>query len=323
MSYSHLTRDDRVELGALRRAGYGDSEVARQLGRARTTIWRERTRNQHTNKSGYHARVAHPKARARRHQANQRFRKITPGTFLERYCQKALACELSPEQIAGKLRFVFGGSQICHETIYQWVYQIHPELKPLLARRGTKYRRRRGTRAKEQLRDYAKKRWITERPVVVRDRSRIGDWEGDTVVGLAGSGYLATLVERKSGYLEANKLERATAEAMLGVVTQHLQGAHTLTLDNGSEMAYHEEMERRTGTVVYFAYPYHSWERGTNENTNGLLRRYFPKKTSFEHITQEDVDRVVRRINTRPRKRLGYMSPHTVFYSRVALRSRI
>jgi IS30 family transposase len=139
---------------------------------------------------------------------------------------------------------------------------------------------------------------------------------------MAKSGWIGTLTERKSGYLHAAKFERATAQQMLDFVGQHLAGAYTLTLDNGSEMAYHEEMERRTGTTVYFAHPYHSWERGTNENTNGLIRRYLPKKTRFDQLTQVDIDRIVRRINTRPRKRLGYMSPHTVFYSRVALRPR-
>jgi len=110
---------------------------------------------------------------------------------------------------------------------------------------------------------------------------------------------------------------------MLTTMTTYLKGALTLTLDNGTEMNYYEAMEQATGVVIYFAHPYHSWERGTNENTNGLLRRYFPKKTRFDHITQADVDWVVRRINTRPRKRLGYVSPHTVYAARVALRTRM
>lgn len=323
MPYRHLTRDDRVELGALVRAGCGNSEVSRVLGKHRTTIWRERSRNSHTNKGGYHARVADRKARARRQAANQRFRVITPGTFLERYCEKALSCEYSPEQIAGRLTFVLGEVRVCHETIYQWVYHVRPGLKPFLPRHGTKYRHKRGTKARSKRRREADKRWITERPAVVDARSRIGDWEGDTVEGAAKSGWLGTLTERRSGYLQAAKFERATALAMLDFVSQHLPGAHTLTLDNGTEMAYHEEMERLTGAVVYFAHPYHSWERGTNENTNGLIRRYLPKKTRFDQLTQADIDRLVRRINTRPRKRLGYMSPYTVFYSSVALRPRI
>jgi len=321
MSYRHLTRDDRVELGALVRAGHGNSEIGQQLGKHRSTIWREKTRNAHTNKSGYHAKVAQTKTNARRLAANQRFRIITPETFLERYCTKALTCNYSPEQIAGRIKFVLGEAQICHETIYQWVYDIRPELKPLLPRRGSRYQHKRGTKARTRRRIEAGKRRIDERPAVVEDRSRLGDWEGDTVEGTAKSGWIGTLVDRKSGYLHAAKFDRATAEAMLGFVEQHLTGAYTLTLDNGTEMAYFEEMERRTGATVYFAYPHHSWERGTNENTNGLIRRYLPKKTRFDQLTQEELDRITRRINTRPRKRLGYTSPHAVFYSRVALRN--
>ena len=323
MSYHHLTRDDQSELGALLRIGASNAEIARQLGVHRATLGRELSRNNSPTMSGYHARTARIQTSLRRRGANQRFRKITPSTFIERYCERALKCEYSPEQIAGKLQFVFGESLNCSETIYLWIYTQRPELKSWLPRRGTKYRRKRGTKQGRRLREQAGKRWIDDRLYIVNERGRLDDWEGDTVEGMAKNCWHGTLIERQSGYLVAKKFERATAENMLGMVTENLQDAHTLTFDNGTEMVYHEEMERRTGLVVYFAHPYHSWERGKNENTNGLLRRYFPKKTLFDQITQEDVDRVVRRINTRPRKRLGYMSPYTVYCSRVALRTRI
>lgn len=259
----------------------------------------------------------------RRLKANFRPR-IVVGGFLERYIPRALACEYSPEQIAGTLKTVFGASLICHETIYRWVYLKRPELCKYLRCTKGKYRRKRGTNARWQKRELDKKTWISERPAVVQARSRVGDWEGDTVHGAAKSGYIATFVERKSGYLVARKLQNPNGEEMLAASLDlqvvPTEKRLTLTLDNGFENSEHEEMERRLGLKVYFARPYHSWERGTNENTNGLLRQYFPKKTSFEGITQAAVDRAVARLNTRPRKRLGYQSPFTVFHSGVALR---
>jgi IS30 family transposase len=325
VSYAHLTRDQRVELAALLKSGMSQARAARQIKTHPGTVSRELSRNAHTNKAGYHAAVAHRLAEKRRATANFRPR-ITSGSFLEHYIPQALACEYSPEQIAGKLRFVFGRSLVCHETIYRWVYLIRQDLRHFLRCTKGRYRRRRGTNARWQKRELAKKTWIDERPAVVEARSRVGDWEGDTVHGAAKSGYIATLVERKSGYLVARKIQDPNGENMLATVTSlqavPVEKRLTLTLDNGPEMSEYEEMERRTGLKVYFARPYHSWERGTNENTNGLLRQYFPKKTSFEAVTQEEVDRAVQRLNTRPRKRLGYQSPHTVFHSAVALRVR-
>jgi transposase, IS30 family len=323
--YAHLTRDQRVELAALLKAGLSQAKAAGQIHKHPGTVSRELARNKHTNKAGYHAVVAHSLARKRRARANFRPR-ITPDSFLGRYIPRALAREFSPEQIAGKLRFVLGESRVCHETIYRWIYLQRRDLRQHLHCTKGRYRHRRGTNARWKRRELNKKTWIDDRPEVVASRSRIGDWEGDTVHGVGKSGYIATLVERKSGYLVARKIQDPTGEEMLRAVTDlQLLPAEkrlTLTLDNGSEMSEHEEMQRRTGLKVYFAHPYHSWERGTNENTNGLLRYYFPKKSSFAAVTQADVDRAVQRLNTRPRKRLDYQSPHTVFHSTVALRVR-
>ncbi len=328
MPYHHLTRDDRVELAALRRANLSQYEIAQQLGVHRSTISRELSRNATTKRSGYDARIATTITKKRRLDANQRFLKILPGCRLERYCELSLVLGRSPEQIAGKWLFVLGEAVLVHETIYQWVYLKRPDLKRYLPRHGTKYRRKLGTHERALRREADKKRRIDTRPAIIEDRSRLGDWEGDTIIGTGHSGYLATFVDRKSGYLMARKLERATAEAMLKATTTSFstipaEKRLTLTLDNGTEMSEYEAMEAQTGAAVYFAYPYHSWERGTNENTNGLLRRFFPKKMRFDQLTQIDVDRAVWLINTRPRKRLGYQSPHTVFNSRVAIRIRI
>ena len=325
MSHHHLTRDQRVELGVLWRLGQTKAQISRELRVHRCTIGRELIRNGHVNRSGYHARVAQAKAKYRRQAANQRRYRIMPGNFLARYSEKALKYGLVPEQIAGRLRFVLGHRVMSCETIYRWIYLDRPELRPLLRSTKHHYRRKRGTNARYIKREQDRKRRIWQRPEDIELRLYLGDWEGDTVHGGNHEGYIATLVERVSGYLLARKLEFNTAESFREAVEMMFQDIpvrlrRTLTLDNGSEMNEFEALEEHTGTTIYFARPYHSWERGTNENTNGLLRQYFPKKQSMACVTQEDVDRAVRRLNTRPRKRLGYQSPHTVFYSRVAFR---
>ena len=323
MSHHHLTRDQRVELAVLWHLGQTKAQIARQLFVHRSTIGRELGRNQY--KSGYHARVAQAKAKYRRRAANRRRYRMPPDSFLARYCEKALQCELVPEQISGRLRLVLGTRPICSETIYRWIYLDRPDLLGLLRSSKHGYRRKRGTNARWRKREQDRKRWIWQRPEDIELRLLVGDWEGDTVHGARHEGYLATLVERVSGYTLARKLETNTAQAFREAVQAMFADIpvrlrRTLTLDNGSEMNEFEALEENTGTIVYFARPYHSWERGTNENTNGLLRQYFPKKQSMTHVTQEQVDRAVARLNTRPRKRLNYQSPHTVFYSRVAFR---
>lgn len=178
--------------------------------------------------------------------------------------------------------------------------------------------RRHGTKAREKQREMAKKRWITERPEHINNRSELGHWEGDTVHGALESGYIGSYVERVSGYGLGIKLETLEAAPLRKVTTQRFKTMpkrkrRSMTEDNGSEFVEHELTERDLGMTHYFALPYHSWERGTNENWNGLLREYFPKGTDFSTITQEDVDKAVRELNHRPRKRLNYLTPHEVF----------
>ena len=185
--------------------------------------------------------------------------------------------------------------------------------------RKGKYRRTRQASIRKAYRDRLKEgRRITARPARVLSKKRYGDWEGDSVVGKAQSGSIATFVERKSGYLVARVLPDKTAgsfaaAAALCFANVPVRYKQTLTLDNGSEMSQYERMERSTGFDIYFAQPYHSWERGINENTNGLLRFCFPKSMSFAHLTQERLDEAVKLLNTRPRKRLGYKTPEQMF----------
>ncbi len=180
--------------------------------------------------------------------------------------------------------------------------------------RHPKLRRKYGTKRREKQREIQKKRWIEERSTTANDRLFYGHWEGDTVRGHAHSGYPVTLVERKSGYALVGHIPRATKEAfrlcaeqILAPLPSHLK--RSLTLDNGSEMADFEELGRHTSIPIYFVHPYHSWERGTNENFNGLLRQFFPEDRDFSTITKQQVDLAVNLLNTRPCKRHGYVSP--------------
>lgn len=312
MPYSHLTQEERVALGALLRAGHKPAEIARQLGRHRSTIGRELTRNAVANKSGYHAASARLKVQERRQAANQRCRKLSHNKPLQRKVERKLKNrQWSPEEIAGH----FGG--ISHPTIYRWIYEDRPELKRHLRHGGSQWRRKHGTKEREKKREEAKKRRIDDRPAVVETRSRLGDWEGDTVVGTDRKAAILTHVERKSGYVFLDKLERALAETVREKTRNRFarlpkKHRRTITYDNGSEFAAHEFIERETKARVYFAHPYASWERGTNENTNGLLRQYIPKKTALTDVTQAELDRIAWLLNTRPRKRLNWRTPAQV-----------
>ena len=210
--------------------------------------------------------------------------------------------------------------RVSHETIYRWIYLD-------ASRGGTLYHhlRRRRKKRRRQGRYGSGRRFIpgrisiSERPSIVDTRERFGDWEGDTMEGKKSTGYMATHVERKSRYLIAAKLTNKTAESLTLQSIKSFQRIpkrmrQTLTVDNGKEFAPFKELEDKTGLTVYFADPYSAWQRGTNENTNGLLRQYFPKGTDFKRITEECIAFAVKKLNHRPRKCLGYQSPQEVFW---------
>jgi IS30 family transposase len=316
--HSHLTQNQRIELSLLLRLGHAQRRIAIVLGVSPSTISRELQRNRWSSGS-YNPAYVRKLVRQRRARANGLRTKLLTNQLLAELVETKLRANWAPEQIAGWLKATKKCLYACTQTIYDWVYRFrHDLLKHLHCRKG-KYRRTRENTLRKAFRDQLKEcRRITKRPAHVMRRSRYGHWEGDTVVGSGRSGYIATFVERKSGYLMAVKLTRNTAELFEQAAGHCLSQVprkyrQTLTLDNGSEMANYEEIEVRTGTKLYFANPYHSWERGTNENTNGLLRFYFPKQMSFAHLSQGQLDQVVQEINTRPRKRLGYQTPETVF----------
>jgi len=325
MSYKHFTPDQRNELSALLRVSLKKKDIAKVLRKHRSSVWRELKRNPSgQEKRRYNARKAKKLTKARRVKANFRFRKLENNKWLRGYVLKKIKKYWSPEQIAGRLKRQYPlarEKRIGKDSIYRFIYEKRPDLVKCLRCQKGKYRRRYGTRIREKQREELKKRRIDARPQIVELKQRIGDWEGDTVVGKDKKPAILTHAERKSGLLLADKLERATKEATKEKTVARFKKVpknkkHTATYDNGSEFWDYELMERETGMTVYFAYPYHSWERGCNENANGLLRQFFPKKSLFAIITQEQIQKAVSLINHRPRKRHDYLTPYEVFYEK-------
>ena len=224
----------------------------------------------------------------------------------------------SPEQIAGRMALE-GRLQICHETIYRhvWNDKRHGGLLHTHLRQATKQRRKRHGTYDSRGR-LAGKRPIEERPAAADNRSRVGHWEADTVLG-DGKPCVVTLVERKTGYVEIGKLNARTSEELsrrtIQLILRQPKAVRTITADNGTEFHRYADIERVTDARFYFATPHHAWERGANENTNGLIRQYLPKRQSMASITQHDCNHVARKLNRRPRKRLGYRNPEECYKS--------
>ncbi|KXS32040.1 MAG: integrase [Candidatus Gallionella acididurans] len=310
MNYTHLTREERYQIYALKKAGHKQSEIANVLERSESTISRELSRN--CGRRGYRPRQAHSKS-VERQSINART--IDDATW--QFAQERLLEQWSPEQISGH-------AAISPETVYQRVY-ANKRAGGLLWKnlRCQKQLRKRYGKA-ERRGTIPNRLSIDDRPAIVETRSRIGDWEADTVIGKNHRQAIVSIVERKTGFTLIRKVERKTAQAvsqaMIVLLKPHRKKVHTITSDNGKEFAGHEEIANKLKADFYFAHPYSSWERGTNENTNGLIRQYFPKNRDFTTITQQEIDTAMERLNNRPRKRLGYQTPNQVFFkSGVAL----
>jgi len=310
--YTQLTQEERYQIRGLLKAGYEVSEIAKETGRHRSTIYREIGRN--IGKRGYRPAQAHRLARERRQAAVTR--RISDDDW--QHAERLIRFDLSPEEASVRL-FMEQGIKISPEWIYLHIYEDKAAGGDLWHHlRCQKKRRKRygsGRNRRGQLRDRVS---IDERPVVVDRRSRLGDWEGDTIIGAGRRGVLISLVERKSGFTLIGKLTRKTAEQTRDAATNLLEPlkdlVHTITVDNGKEFALHQEIAKSLDADVYFAHPYSSWERGTNENTNGLIRQYFPKKHDFTSITDDEIAEAMFRLNHRPRKRLGYKTPYEVVF---------
>ena len=313
MTYKHLTREERYQIHTLRRQGVSLGCIAAELGRNRSTISRELQRN--STSAGYKPAYAHDRALARQGQRrNAQHFSAEQWTHVE----GLLRLYLSPQQVSGRLKLQKAMS-ISPESIYQRAYRDKAQGGDLVSYlRCQKVRRKRYASGQERRGQLANRRCISLRSAVVDQRSRIGDWEGDTVVGKNHQGVLLTLVERKSRYTLAWQLDSrhsaGVTQAVIELLRPHKRQCHTLTFDNGKEFAEHAFMAQCLAAKVYFAHPYCSWERGLNENHNGLLRQYFPKKTNFLKVHQHEVDDALYLLNHRPRKCLGYRTPHEVFY---------
>ena len=316
MAHTHLTKEQRFKIQTWLEDGLSQAETARRLGKNKSTISRELQKNRYPS-GRYHGGHADLVSRQRRKIGRRQTKKLVKDKKLRRAVLRRLQKHDSPEQVHGR-RKRLGKPSVCHETIYRYLYSERKDLIPLLRQKKGKYRRRWGTKAREKAREQAKKTWITERPASINDRSELGHWEGDTVRGKEKDKAIGTHVERVSGYGLGDKLEEATAAHMREKTVARFQKIPkhkrlSETDDNGVEFAEHELTGRALGMAIYFALPYHSWERGTNENWNGLLREFFPKGSLFATVTQKDIDRAVRNLNHRPRKRLNYLTPHEVF----------
>lgn len=308
--YRQLTSGERFELSALKKQGYTMRGIARALDRDPSTISREIKRN--SRKDGaYRPSTADQMTRGRRSRSrrNRQFQEAAWTLVTE-----CLRQQWSPEQIAGRL-WLLGLLSISHETIYRYIWEdkrrggtLHLHL-----RQATKQRRKRRNSYDSRGR-LAGKRSIQDRPPGAENRSRVGHFEGDTVMGSSRDRHcLLTLVDRKTGYSLVGKLESRTVAHTNQRATELIHGTRrrvrTITVDHGTEFHGYKDIEARTGARFYFATPYHSWERGTCENTNGLLRQYFPKRRSLAHVTQQHCDLVASQLNHRPRKRLGWLTP--------------
>lgn len=313
MSHTHIGKEDWSCIARMLRAGHSGSEIARTLGKDPSSV------NRHISINGgrkkYDVNEVRRRLRMVRIDAMDSIR-VIKGVML-RFIKKELKDHKSPEQIAGVLKK--RGKSIVASTIYRYLSERAPHLKKYLRSKKGKYRRRRGTKKREEWREQRKKRRIDERPRVIERRERIGDLEGDTMMGRDKRVRIVTLVDRRTGYLIAFLLPKMNARLVTSLALIHLRNIprkkrKTITFDNGIEFADWEALEKKSRMIVYFAYPYHSWERGTNENTNGLLRQYFPKTMDFNLIKPEELARVVRKLNNRPRKRLKFLSPKQIFW---------
>lgn len=316
MPHSQLTTEQRFKIQTFLELSLTQIEIAERLRVTQSTISREIKNNSYLDGT-YQAQHASKLSRERRKNGKRNTKKLVKNKYLRRVVIDALKHKRSPEQITG-IRKRKKKEYVVHETIYQYIYTERRDLIPLLRQKKGKYRRRHGTKIRGIRRELAKKTWITERPDEVNERIKLGHWEGDTVRGKDNSGSISTHVERVSGYALGSKLEKNTAFELHKKTVRQFQKIEaakrkSVTNDNGLEFSDWELTERVLGMKTYFALPYHSWERGTNENFNGPLRQFFPKGTSFATVTQKDVDRALRNLNHRPRKRLNYLSPYEVF----------
>ena len=311
--YYQLAIEQRYQIYAFRKAGMSLKEIANELGRDKSTISRELSRNKGLR--GYRPDQANKFAKARKKKARKNKKMTLYARFI--IAQK-IRQEWSPEQISGHFKR-HSILDISHQSIYTFIKKNHKNGGVLYKhlRRATKKRRKRygSMDARGQIKNRV---MIDARPRIVDEKSRIGDWEVDTMIGSHHKGVILTLVERRSKYMVAcplnDKSETVVTNAVIGLLKPLQKRVFTITGDNGKEFAGHEKIAKNLKANFYFAHPYSSWERGLNENSNGLLRQYYPKKTDLRNVDQASFCPVLEKINNRPRKTLDYATPKEVFF---------
>jgi IS30 family transposase len=320
MPYKHFTSDERDALQVMKDRGLDKKSMARILCKDPSSIYRELDRN--ANHRCYISGKAEITAHKRRWESCSR-PKLGNKLLVQEIENYFFGKDYSPEQISGVLVLQNPGDKsfhISHETIYKHLYsQKHnrSDLK-IHFRHGHRIRHKRlsGNDKRGIIKD---RKFIDDRPAIVEEKTRCGDWEGDTIEGAGKKGYVATFVDRKTKFLVAFPLKYKQAELIVDGARKAFANLPTLqkmtlTVDNGKEFSRHADLGKVIGMDVYFAHPYHSWERGLNEHTNGLLRQYLPKKRSLDTLTKRELAYIVDRINNRPRKSLGYRTPFEMFY---------
>ena len=313
MKYTQLSEEERHRIAALKVEGKSLSAIARRLGRAPSTVSREVKRNRYPTDGHYRAYHAVRMSRGRRKRARSG---SSFGAAAWKRVEELLKLDWSPEQVSGYLRKE-GITVMSHETIYQHLLRDRRKGGCLWERlRGARKKRRKRYGAYDSRGRLSGKRSIHERPMEAERREKIGHWEIDTVHG-KGLESVLTLVDRRSGFVQIGLLNQRTAWEtnwrLEKLMARHPGCYATITSDNGSEFHSYREVEAQSEVRFYFATPHHSWERGTNENTNGLIRQYLPKGMSFAKLTQQACDAIARKLNSRPRKRHGYRTPNEIF----------
>ena len=306
--YKQLTYEQRCQIEALKKRGLSQIEIASTIGVTQSTISRELSRN--TGKRGYRCNQAQNRHLERRESCRRRS-KLTGE--VELLIVEKLKLQFSPEQISGRLA-IDHGILLSHERIYQYIWENKFNGGTLylnLRRKHKKYQKRcNGKRSRGQIPNRV---GIEHRPAIVDQRGRVGDWEIDTVIGKGHSGALVTIVERALQFTLIARVDSRSASGVTAATVELLRPykdvVHSITADNGKEFTNHEEISKALDTEFYFAQPYHSWERGLNENTNGLIRQYAPKETNFKKVTDQRVAEIQDLLNIRPRKTLGFCTP--------------
>lgn len=311
--YTHLNKTERTLIKDWKNQHIPLREIGRRINRSHTTISRELRRNLWCGKH-YYIRSAQEFYEYRLKQRAQRYRLKTQST--RNFVHQKLAIGWTPELIAGRLRTFNPEQYVCHESIYQYIYLEAPELIECLARKHKKRRTKHPYRGTVEC--IKNRVSITQRPTEVDDRETVGHWESDSIVGGDRKSGLNVIVERSTRLVNMSFMKNKTARATKSVILRRLSNhpdelVKSITYDNGTENVLHSEINEKLGTQSFFCEPYHSWEKGSVEQVNGLIRRYLPKGTDFNNVTAAEINRIEKRLNNRPRKCLHYRTPYEMF----------